>query len=46
MSDNVVTPVGTFPGHLEGITFIDSKGDGRYCVSNGKDQTAKLWDIR
>jgi len=33
-------------GHLEGITFIDSCGDGRYFISNGKDQTTKLWDIR
>lgn len=33
-------------GHLEGITFLDSRGDGRYFISNGKDQTTKLWDIR
>jgi len=33
-------------GHLEGITFIDTRGDGRYFISNGKDQTIKLWDIR
>lgn len=33
-------------GHLEGITFIDSRGDGRYLISNGKDQAIKLWDIR
>lgn len=33
-------------GHLEGITFLDSRGDGRYLISNGKDQTIKLWDIR
>eukprot|EP01130_Rhizamoeba_saxonica_P000097 TRINITY_DN10115_c0_g1_i1.p1 TRINITY_DN10115_c0_g1~~TRINITY_DN10115_c0_g1_i1.p1 ORF type:complete len:454 (-),score=61.30 TRINITY_DN10115_c0_g1_i1:64-1425(-) len=38
--------VGVLPGHLEGITFIDSKGDGRYLISNGKDQCIKLWDIR
>lgn len=37
---------GTLVGHLEGITFIDSRGDGRYFISNGKDQTIKLWDIR
>lgn len=37
---------GALPGHTEGITFISSKGDGRYVVSNGKDQTTKLWDIR
>ncbi|KAL5995085.1 L14B [Asimina triloba] len=38
--------VGVLRGHLEGITFIDSRGDGRYFISNGKDQTIKLWDIR
>ncbi|XP_022760457.1 LEC14B homolog isoform X3 [Durio zibethinus] len=37
---------GVLMGHLEGITFIDSHGDGRYFISNGKDQTTKLWDIR
>ncbi|KAJ6723526.1 DDB1- AND CUL4-ASSOCIATED FACTOR 11 [Salix koriyanagi] len=39
-------PAGVLSGHLEGITFIDSHGDGRYFISNGKDQTIKLWDIR
>ncbi|XP_043812923.1 LEC14B protein isoform X2 [Manihot esculenta] len=39
-------PAGVLVGHLEGITFIDSRGDGRYFISNGKDQTIKLWDIR
>ena len=37
---------GCLPGHLEGITFVATKGDGRYVISNGKDQTLKLWDIR
>lgn len=37
---------GILTGHLEGITFLDSRGDGRYFISNGKDQTTKLWDIR
>ncbi|CAL0300564.1 unnamed protein product [Lupinus luteus] len=39
-------PAGVLMGHLEGITFIDTRGDGRYFISNGKDQTIKLWDIR
>jgi len=38
--------VGVLPGHLEGLTFIDSKMDGRYLISNGKDHCTKLWDIR
>ncbi|KAK3189844.1 hypothetical protein Dsin_029405 [Dipteronia sinensis] len=37
---------GVLTGHLEGITFLDSRRDGRYFISNGKDQTTKLWDIR
>ena len=37
---------GVFVGHTEGITYVDSKGDGRYVLSNGKDQTMKLWDLR
>ena len=39
-------PAGMFLGHTEGVTYIDSKGDGRYVISNGKDQTCKLWDLR
>ncbi|KAG8624797.1 hypothetical protein KVT40_007864 [Elsinoe batatas] len=37
---------GVFMGHTEGLTYIDSKGDGRYVISNAKDQTMKLWDLR
>lgn len=39
-------PVGTLAGHTDGITFIDSKRDNRYLISNCKDQTIKLWDMR
>jgi WD repeat-containing protein 23 len=38
--------VGIFVGHTEGLTYVDSKGDGRYVLSNGKDQMMKLWDLR
>ncbi|KAM0151604.1 hypothetical protein ACHAQE_008430 [Botrytis cinerea] len=37
---------GAFIGHIEGLTYLDSKGDGRYILSNGKDQSMKLWDLR
>ena len=37
---------GMLPGHTEGLTYISPKGDGRYFISNGKDQKCKLWDIR
>ncbi|KAL8763863.1 MAG: hypothetical protein Q9184_000459 [Pyrenodesmia sp. 2 TL-2023] len=37
---------GVFMGHTEGLTYVDSKGDGRYVLSNGKDQCMKLWDLR
>ncbi|PLW40421.1 hypothetical protein PCASD_10399 [Puccinia coronata f. sp. avenae] len=43
---NDAKPVGALIGHTEGITYVSSKGDGRYIVSNGKDQAAKLWDLR
>lgn len=39
-------PSGTLAGHTEGITYLAPKGDGRYCISNGKDQTLRLWDLR
>jgi DDB1- and CUL4-associated factor 11 len=37
---------GVFIGHIEGITYLDSKDDGRYLLSNGKDQSMRLWDCR
>lgn len=37
---------GAFVGHIEGLTYIDSKGDGRYILSNAKDQSMKLWDLK
>jgi len=39
-------PAGVLVGHTEGITHVSSKGDGRYVISNGKDQTLRLWDLR
>ncbi|OTB02870.1 hypothetical protein M426DRAFT_61461 [Hypoxylon sp. CI-4A] len=37
---------GAFVGHTEGLTYLDSKNDGRYLLSNGKDQNMKLWDLK
>ncbi|XP_071657532.1 LOW QUALITY PROTEIN: DDB1- and CUL4-associated factor 11 [Patagioenas fasciata] len=39
-------PVVTLAGHRDGITFLHPRGDGRYLVTNSKDQSAKLWDLR
>lgn len=46
MRDDDPQPVGVLAGHRDGITFLHSKGDARYLISNSKDQTIKLWDIR
>ncbi|XP_054848502.1 DDB1- and CUL4-associated factor 11 isoform X1 [Eublepharis macularius] len=46
MRESEPKPVGILAGHRDGITFIDSKGDARYLISNSKDQTIKLWDMR
>ena len=40
------TPVGVLAGHVDGIAYISPKGDGRYLISNSKDQSIKLWDLR
>ena len=40
------TPVGVLAGHSDGVTYIDPKMDGRHLISNSKDQSVKLWDIR
>ena len=34
------------PGHVDGITYVDPRGDGRHLITNSKDQSIKLWDIR
>ncbi|KAG8864102.1 hypothetical protein FRB96_006976 [Tulasnella sp. 330] len=39
-------PSGVLIGHTEGITHVSPKGDGRYVISNGKDQVLRLWDLR
>ncbi|KAH7619642.1 hypothetical protein Ndes2526B_g06624 [Nannochloris sp. 'desiccata'] len=38
--------VGVCIGHTEGIAHLDSKLDNRYFISNSKDQSIKLWDLR
>lgn len=45
---NEVNPesAGVLVGHYDGITYIDSRNDGRYIISNSKDQSIKLWDLR
>ena len=37
---------GVFVGHTEGVAHVSPKGDGRYFISNAKDQSIKLWDLR
>lgn len=39
-------PVGKLIGHFDGITSINSRNDARYIISNSKDQSIKLWDLR
>ncbi|KAI0003806.1 WD40-repeat-containing domain protein [Russula compacta] len=39
-------PSGVLIGHTEGIANVSAKGDGRYVISNGKDQALRLWDLR
>lgn len=39
-------PVGQLAGHYDSVTYIDSRNDARYLLTNSKDQSIKLWDIR
>jgi WD40 repeat protein len=41
-----VRPQGVLPGHTEGVTYVSARGDGRYCISNSKDCTLRMWDVR
>ncbi|XP_054739982.1 DDB1- and CUL4-associated factor 11 [Anastrepha obliqua] len=40
------SPVGVLVGHLDGITYIDPRNDGHYLLTNSKDQSIKIWDLR
>lgn len=42
----LLNAAGYLTGHHAGITSLDARGDGRYVLSNSKDQTVKLWDLR
>lgn len=46
LDESRLEPVGRLLGHFDGITYIDPKMDGRYLISNAKDQSIKLWDLR
>ena len=46
MRSGVSRPAGALVGHTEGITHVSARGDGRHIVSNGKDCTARVWDVR
>uniref|UniRef100_A0A182MZC8 WD_REPEATS_REGION domain-containing protein n=1 Tax=Anopheles dirus TaxID=7168 RepID=A0A182MZC8_9DIPT len=46
MNETNPEAVGRLTGHFDGITYIDSRSDGRYIISNSKDQSIKLWDLR
>lgn len=46
LNEDNPNPVGVFSGHIDGITHLDSKLDSRYLITNSKDQTIKLWDVR
>lgn len=36
----------SFIGHYDGITYIDSRNDGYHVLTNSKDQSIKVWDMR
>jgi len=46
MGNDTRRPSGVVLGHTQGLTHIDPRSDGRYFISNGKDQALKLFDIR
>lgn len=41
------SPSGVLEGHTEGITCVDENpSNSNFLVSNSKDQSARLWDLR
>lgn len=45
-SRNLSKSVISFIGHFDGITYIDPRNDGYHVLSNSKDQSIKIWDMR
>lgn len=46
MQDGVSHPEGQLLGHTEGVTHVSARGDGIHLISNAKDSTVRLWDLR
>lgn len=46
MQDGVTQPEGQLLGHTEGVTHVSARGDGIHLISNAKDSTVRLWDLR
>lgn len=46
MEDGVTQPEGQLLGHTEGVTHVSARGDGVHLLSNGKDSTVRMWDLR
>ena len=44
--ETAARPVGILAGHVDGLTYVDPRGDGRHLITNSKDQSIKLWDMR
>jgi len=45
-SRNLSKSVISFIGHYDGITYIDPRNDGYHVLTNSKDQSIKVWDMR
>ena len=41
-----IDPSRLLAGHSEGVTYIDTASDGYSLLTNSKDQTIKIWDVR
>jgi DDB1- and CUL4-associated factor 11 len=46
MRNGHARPEGALVGHTEGVTHVSARGDGRHILSNGKDSTLRVWDVR
>ena len=42
VSSGTTAASGVFLGHTEGVTYVASKKDARFCLSNSKDQSMKM----
>ncbi|TIA87950.1 hypothetical protein E3P99_02889 [Wallemia hederae] len=46
LTSQYAKPSGVLVGHTEGITYVSPRGDARHILTNSKDSSIRVWDLR